>query len=171
MKKIPPYILPLSLLCFGCMHTPRLDSNMKNAPEWVVHGGGWATMASGKRAFYGVGIASHITDRSMMIESADTRARVEIAKIFSVFMQSVYAEQQHATEAALAERNINTGTEAVLAGTLIKERWTDTATGELYSLAVLDLDWAVDNIGNSPLSEQLKVSVRQAMPAFDRISK
>jgi hypothetical protein len=154
------------------MHTARPDSDTKNPPDWVVRGGGWATVVSGKRAFYGVGIASHINDRSMLIESADTRARVEIAKIFSVFMQSVYSEQQHAAGAAVAERNISAGTEAVLSGTLIKERWTDTATGELYSLAILDLDWAVDNIGKSQLSEQIKDSVRErATPLFDRISK
>ncbi len=161
----------LNLVFMGCVHKPRPTMGMENAPEWVVHGGGWAAEVSGKRAFYGVGTASDIHGRSMLMESADAKARVEISKIFSVFVRGIYSERQ-SLAGTQAERNIYAGTEAVLSGVLIKDHWTNPETGELYSLAVLDLDWVVDNIGKSSLSETFKDSVRQAaVTEFGHISK
>lgn len=160
------------MLISGCASQPKSGLDIKGAPEWVNRGGGWATLTGGGRVFAGVGMISNIRDRSLATEAADNRARAEIAKIFSVFLQTVFSDFQNSTEQIEVARSISTASEASLAGVIIKEHWLDPKTDTLYSLAELDLKWVVENIGGTHIDEGLKNFVRKnAQEHFDNANR
>lgn len=141
----------------------------KSAPEWVNKGGGWiTTQNTGKRIFAGVGFVSGISDRSLAVEAADNHARSEIAKIFGVFTTTVFKDYQDSSGKKDVARSQTTVSEASLLGVLITERWIDPDTNTYYSLAQLDLNWVLENLGGMRMDPELKDFVRQkALSQFD----
>jgi hypothetical protein len=127
------------------------------APDWVIKGSGAFKKDKGK-VFYGVGSASGIRNFSLLRSAADNRARNEIAKIFEVYNSSlmkdysasttagekdVSAEEQHVEEV------IKTVTKTTLTGIEIINHWQNEDTGELYSLAKMDLAAFKSNLEKS----------------------
>ncbi len=55
----------------------------------------------------------------------------------------------------------NQVSEASLLGVLITERWIDPKTNTYYSLAELDLNWVMENLGSMNIDPQLKDFVRK----------
>jgi hypothetical protein len=142
-------MVPLVLAgCGGKEITKTTPIQDLAAPEWVVKGSG-AYRHGEDNIFYGVGSAYGIRNFSLLRTAADNRARNELAKVFEVYTSSLMkdyaastmagdpnqvAEEQHVEEA------VKTVTSATLSGVEIVERWQHPATGELYSLAKLDLE-------------------------------
>ncbi|MBI5682840.1 MAG: LPP20 family lipoprotein [Deltaproteobacteria bacterium] len=125
-----------------------------NAPKWVVNGSGAFGGERGK-VFYGIGSAVGIKNASLMRTAADNRARNEIAKVFQFYTASlmkdyaastmagdvkVTAEEQH------VEQAIKTVTAMTFSGVEVVDHWQHPATGELYSLARLDLETFKNNL-------------------------
>ncbi len=139
------------------------------APEWVIKGSG-AFGGSKGDVFYGVGSAQGIKNFPLLRVTADDRARNEVAKVFEFYTASlakdymasttvgdmkVTAEEQH------VEAVIKTVTATTLSGVEIMEHWQNPATGELFSLAKLDLKAFEDLTQKSDeLNENVKNYVR-----------
>lgn len=124
------------------------------APDWVIKGSGAFDDDKGK-IFYGVGSASNMKNNSLLRTTADNRARNEIAKLFEFYTASlmkdymasttagdpdVSAEEQH------VEQAIKTVTSSTLSGVEVIDHWQNPSTGELFSLARLDLKAFKDNL-------------------------
>ncbi|HAT72151.1 MAG TPA: hypothetical protein DCS63_04985 [Elusimicrobia bacterium] len=110
----------------------------KNAPEWTIKGAG-AFEESGKRVFYGVGMApAAIADESLRRETADNRARADIQKIFSTSIESAMTIYT-ASEGEKAERVLKTFQSGKLSWVQIVDRY-QAPDGAIYSLAKLDLE-------------------------------
>ena len=116
-------------------------------PAWVNKGSGAFDVDKGK-VFYGVGIASGIKNRALLVSTADNRARAEIAKILETYVavlakdymasttagdMSASSEEQH------VEQALKTFTKTTLHGARIIDHWRDPTDGSLFSLAELDL--------------------------------
>lgn len=116
-------------------------------PAWVTKGSGAFDTDKGK-VFYGVGIASGIKNRALLISTADNRARAEIAKILETYvavlakdyMASTTAGDMSATsEEQHVEQALKTFTKATLHGAQIIDHWRDPSDGSYFALCELDL--------------------------------
>ena len=84
---------------------------------------------------------------SLQKSTADNRARTEVARIFSSFMDAISTDYTAAassggsgmSEQALSQQ-IKAVTKVNLSGAKIIARWKDTKTNIIYSLAELDLE-------------------------------
>jgi len=150
----------VALMVFSCGSkevTKTTPIQEIEAPDWVKKGSGAFDDDKGK-VFYGVGSASNIGNYALLRSTADNRARSEIAKIFEFYTASlmkdytastsageanVHADEQHVEEA------IKTVSSATLSGVEIVDHWQHPATGELFSLAKLDLESFKDSLQNA----------------------
>lgn len=140
------------------------------APDWVVKGSGAFGGESGK-VFYGVGSAFGMKNFSMLRSSADNRARNEVSKVFQVYTASLMKDYMASTmagdpnavsEEQHVEQAIKTVTSMTVSGIEIVDHWQHPATGELFSLARLDLEKFKDNLTKAKeLSAQARDYIRQ----------
>jgi hypothetical protein len=141
-------------LIAGCASTPK--GKIANGPEWVYKGSGAFDVDKGK-VFYGVGVASGIKNKALLISTAQNRARAEIAKIMETYVavlakdymasttagdMSASSEEQH------VEQALKTFSKTTLHGATIVDNWQDPTDGTLYSLCELDLFAFKDALDN-----------------------
>lgn len=140
------------------------------APEWVYKGG-WAFKEEKGRAFYGVGSASGIQNRTLATTTADNRARNEIAKTFQVFISSLMRDYAASTTAGdfkntveeqHVEQAIKTVTSMTLSGAEVIDHWEDPRNGDFYSLVRVDLESFKNNIEKmGALNEKVRELVKE----------
>ena len=137
----------LSLMA-GCASKPKPSADSATAgPEWVMKGSGAFDVEKGK-VFYGVGVASGIKNKALLRQTADNRARAEIAKTLETYVASLAKDYMASTTAGdmsksseeqHVETALKTFTQTTLRGTAIVDRWVDPADGSMYALCELDL--------------------------------
>lgn len=137
----------LSLMA-GCASKPDTNADSAAAgPEWVMKGSGAFDVEKGK-VFYGVGVASGIKNKALLRQTADNRARAEIAKTLETYVASLTKDYMASTTAGdmsksseeqHVETALKTFTQTTLRGTTIVDRWVDPADGSMYALCELDL--------------------------------
>lgn len=162
------------ILAAGCasnkpMATATPIQDLK-APDWVKKGKGSLGTDNGK-VFYGVGSASAIQNPSLLRSTADTRARIELAKIFQSYNTSLEKGYQAsiiagnpaaASEEQLIERAWKSVTAMTLSGAEIVDHWQNPESGEFYSLARLHLDTFKNSSEKSKeLDAKMKEYIRQ----------
>lgn len=134
-----------ALFVFGCATTKPIQE--VKAPKWVIKGSG-AFESKNTRVFHGVGSAVGINNSSLLRTTAENRARNEIAKIFKVYVSSLMKDYTASTSDLNSEKSSNeqhieqvvkTVTSQTLAGVEIIDYWQDPKTGEMFTLAKLDL--------------------------------
>ncbi|MCK6545141.1 LPP20 family lipoprotein [Myxococcota bacterium] len=171
-------VLPAVTACGGdktgqgqlSANTPQVEY-----PEWVNKGSG--AFGGEKKVFYGVGSASGIRNASLARSTADNRARAEISKTFEVysaslmkdFSQSITAGDMSASsEEQLVSQAVKTFSANTLNGVEIVDHWIHPTTGEIYSLARLDIAGFADQLEKAKeLSAKVKEQVkRSAEKAF-----
>ena len=163
----------------ACSSNPSIESDMgiDGAPDWVNEGTQAISDDDG-RFIYGVGSAPVLNDVALQTSAADNRARAEVARIVSTFVDSTISDYSASaggdSNAQLSiEQNINATTQTALNGAKIKGRWKDPETGTIYSFAQMDmkaLDDAVSAAGK--LSDSFKRFYAQKANAnFDRFVK
>lgn len=117
------------------------------APAWVNKGSGAFDVDKGK-VFYGVGIASGIKNRALLVSTADNRARAEIAKELETYVavlakdymaSTTAGEMTTSSEEQHVEQALKTFTKTTLHGARIIDHWRDPADGSLFSLCEMDL--------------------------------
>ncbi|MDH5445361.1 MAG: LPP20 family lipoprotein [Gammaproteobacteria bacterium] len=142
------FIIGLALLLGACSSKTMVESDLDiaGAPDWVNKGTQFLNDRGG-RLFHGVGEAPKVGSNSLQKSTADNRARTEVARIFSSFMDAVSTDYTSAassggsgvSEQALSQQ-IKSVTKVNLSGVKIIARWKDKKTNIIYSLAELDLE-------------------------------
>ena len=140
-------VLFLVLALGACSSKTSIESDMglNNAPDWVNEGT-QAVSDDGGRLIHGVGMAPPMGDVSLQKATADNRARAEIARVLSTYVDAVISDYTASTgnETDLnVEREIRSTTQLVLSGARMLGHWKDEDTGDVYAFAELDMD-AVD---------------------------
>ncbi|MBK8163523.1 MAG: hypothetical protein IPK65_10395 [Gammaproteobacteria bacterium] len=149
-------VLGAALLA-GCAGTGptqvESDLGIKGAPDWVNEGTAILKTRDG-RLFHGVGSAPPMGDRSLQTSAADDRARAELARVLSSYMDvashdytAASGSGDQALLAASISRQIENITRVNLAGSRIIGRWRDEKTGVIYALAELDIGQVKDTLG------------------------
>lgn len=171
--KIVMVIMISSGLASGCASTQPVTARTPiqdlKAPEWVVKSSGAFAGERGK-VFYGVQSAMNMSS-PLLRAAADNRARSEVAKVVQAYtaslmkdyMASTSAGQENVTsEEHHVEQAVKTVTAMTLSGVEIVDHWQNPATGELHSLARLDLATFVDNLEKAKgLDAKAKEYIRQ----------
>ena len=174
LKRIHLSAVAVLLIIAGCSSAPQITKTTPlqslGAPDWVVKGSGAFTGDKGK-VFYGIGSASNIQNTSLLRSSSENRARNEVAKIFQVYTASLMKDYMASTSAGQAnvsseeqhvEQAIKTVTATTLSGVEIIDHWQHPATGELYSLARLDLEKFKENLEKAKeLNSQARDYIRK----------
>lgn len=136
-----------ALLFAGCSSKTTVESDLHiaDAPDWVNEGNQMLNDEDG-RLFHGIGSAPPMGDHSLQKNTADDRARAEVARVFSSFL--TIASKDYSTAASQAgeyiseqsaSRQVDNLTQVNLTGAKIIARWQDENTGFIWSLAELDL--------------------------------
>jgi hypothetical protein len=153
------------------------------SPKWVSKGGGYMSEKDSK-AFYGVGAVTGLRNEPLAKETADNRARADLAKYvdtYTSYLMRDYAasttagdftktgEEQH------IERALKTFVSAHLSGVQVVDRWErEEKHGKtVYSLAKMDLASFKDSVGQMrELNEAARDFVRKnAERAFERLQQ
>ena len=162
----------LSIVAIGIFLVAGCASTKKavKGPDWIWKGGGAFDIERGQ-VFYGVGSASGIKNRALMRDTADNRARKDIALTLEAYVahlakdymasttagdMSATAEEQHVEEA------LKTFTKATLHGAVIVDRWYDKGDNTMYSLCELDILAFKDTLDNyNELNSKVRDYVRK----------
>lgn len=143
----------------------KSDLDIKDAPDWVNKG--TAPLEDrGGRLIHGVGMAPAMGDQSLQISTADDRARAEVARVLSTYMDVASSDFASATnnadnEQAIA-RQIKSTTKVVLSGARIIAHWRDKPTGNIYALAELDMKQVQDTLKTvEGLNEDMRIYLEQ----------
>ncbi|OLB78211.1 MAG: hypothetical protein AUH96_01990 [Nitrospirae bacterium 13_2_20CM_2_61_4] len=163
----------LALILAACSGTPK----------WVSKGGGYMSEKDNK-AFYGVGAVTGIRNEPLAKETADNRARADLAKYvdtYTAYLMRDYAASTTAgdftksSEEQNVERAVKTFVSAHLSGVQVVDRWEkDEKSGKVtYALAKMDLASFKESVGQmKDLNEAARDFVRKnAERAFDRLQQ
>ena len=159
----------------------QLDSELgiKGAPDWVNKGTAYVNNKDG-RLFLGVGSAAPMGDDSLQRATADDRARAEVARIFSSYLDVVSNDYQASAKSGgnsvneeAVSRQIKNLTKIDLAGAKIIAHWKDTKTKTLWSICELDIKAVKDNVAaRHDMNEDVQRYIQSnADNIFDRVSK
>ena len=170
----------ITLLCLltvlaGCSSNSnniKSDLGVDNAPDWVNEGTRAVNDKNG-RFVQGVGSSPAMDDISLQKSTADNRARAEVARVISTFIDSTIEDYSATTGSDVdvnIERQISSSSEVALSGAKIMAHWIDPKTGTLYAFAELDLKQLEQAIENA---EQMNAGYQTYMSTkldanFDR---
>ena len=174
-------ILFLGVVVAGCGGKTMVESDLriKGAPDWVNEGTAILKNRDG-RFFHGIGSAPMMSDQSLQIATADNRARAEIARILSSYMEVAYNDYtatNNATELPLTETEISRQIQNIsrvnLSGAHIIAHWRDKRSHMIYALAELDMKQVKETLANV---SEMNADVRQLIindgdNIFDRATK
>lgn len=182
----------LSMLLFAvaisaCSSTTQVESDLgiKGAPDWVNKGTNILNDKDG-RLFHGVGSASPMGDMALQKSAADDRARAEVARVLSSYMDVVSSDylssaksgpSANAGGASVAEesvsRQIKALTKVNLAGARIIGNWRDPKSNIIYSIAELDMKHVKSTLaGTRDMNDDLRRYIEtSADNIFDRVAK
>lgn len=120
----------------------KSDLGVSGAPDWVNEGTQAVDNDNGG-LLHGVGMAPAMNDTSLQTSTADGRARAEISRILTTYIDSTlsdYSASVGDTASMSIERDIRSSTQLALSGATILGHWKDKKTGDIYSFAELRLD-------------------------------
>jgi hypothetical protein len=176
-----PMIVAALLLvaCGGGQTQLESELGIKGAPDWVNKGTAYVNNKDG-RLFMGVGSAAPMGDDALQRATADDRARAEVARIFSSYLDVVSNDYQASAKSGgesvneeAVSRQIKNLTKIDLAGAKIIAHWKDTKTKSLWSICELDIKAIKDNIAaRHDMNENVQRYIQNnADNIFDRVSK
>ena len=165
----------------ACSSTPTVESDLglKGAPDWVNEGSHILNDQDG-RLFHGVGSASTMGDMALQKSVADDRARAEVARILSSYLEVVSNDYMSAAKAGganLAEetvsRQIKSLSKVNLTGARIIGSWRDLEANIIYSIAELDMNHVKTTLaGVNDMNDDLRRYIEfSADNIFDRVAK
>jgi hypothetical protein len=174
-------IAALALFISACSSTTKVESDLglKGAPDWVNQGSSVLSDKDG-RLFHGVGSASPMGDMSLQKSVADDRARAEVARVLSSYMDvlsSDYMDSAKSGGANVADesvsRQIKNLSKVNLTGAKIIGSWRDPKSNIIYSIAELDMKQVKDTLnGVQEMNTDLKRYIEtHADNVFDRVAK
>lgn len=149
--------------CGGGKTKVESDLGLKDVPDWVNEGTNILNDKGG-RLFHGVGSAPQMGDTALQQSTADTRARAELARMLSSYLDVVgkdYQSSSSATESSAqfaVSQQINSLSQVNVSGSRIIARWKDKKTKVIYSLAEVDMKTLKQN---AQLVQELNVGLRK----------
>ncbi len=167
-------LLSLLLACGG----DQLNREGAARPSWLNKG----SAARKDGAFYGVGVADKISSIGLRRSTADARARVELAKLFSSRVQNLIKNYEASTSDGKRESPeahhqevIKIFSEMELTGVDIVDRYYDKEERVQYSLARLapdSFEEQLDRMGslNKKARKIIRDNARQAFKELDEES-
>jgi hypothetical protein len=164
--------------CGGGKTIVESDLGIKGAPDWVNKGTAVLNDKDG-RLFHGVGSSPSLGDEALQRSTADDRARAEVARMLSTYLDVVGNDYVAATGTGsnasadqAVSRQIKAVTKVNLAGSKIIGRWKDAKTNMIYSIAELDLKQVKSTLENAnSMNEDLRRYIgRNADNIFDKVS-
>jgi LPP20 lipoprotein len=164
--------------CGGGKTFVESDLGIKGAPDWVNKGTQVLNDKDG-RLFHGVGSSPAMGDEALQRSTADDRARAEVARMLSTYLDVVGNDYQAATGTGsnasadqAVSRQIKAVTKQNLAGSKIIGRWKDSRTSTVYSIAELDLKAVKTTLeGSNNMNDDLRRYIgRNAENIFDKVS-
>ena len=164
--------------CGGGKTVVESDLGIKGAPDWVNKGTSALNDRDG-RLFHGVGSSPAMGDESLQRSTADDRARAEVARILSTYMDVVSSDYvaasgtgANASSEQGVSRQIKAVTKQNLSGSKIIGRWKDGRTNTVYSISELDLKHIKTAVqGANDMNEDLRRYIdRHAENIFDKVS-
>ena len=158
-KKVGLVLLALSVAllsaCGGGKTVVESDLKIKGAPDWVNEGTNILNSKDG-RLFHGIGSAPKLGDMELQRSTAENRARSEVARILSSYMDVVskdFLASSSSGASAEAQQSVSRSIENVtrvnLTGAKIIANWRDDKDGTIYSLAELDMKFVKDILKNT----------------------
>ncbi len=107
-------------------------------------------MAGRDKMMYGLGVASKISDQSLLTETSDNRAIAELAKAFSTKIKELMVGYPTATSPSGqgVKQDAGTTVNETLNGVIIVDRCKDAKRGISYSLAGMDAKAFKDSLEN-----------------------
>jgi len=158
-------------------------SGTKQEPEWVTRCSG-AFKDAGKDAFYGCGSASSILMVSLLQQTADSRARDDLAKTLDTYVASFFKD--YMSSSAIKSQTDKTGlteleekqfvssiskniTEVTLYGAMIVDRWK-APDGTLWSLCKVSFDNVAETMKKQmkERSKEVKLEADDAVKELDQ---
>ena len=164
--------------CGGGKTVVESDLGIKGAPDWVNKGTQAVNDKDG-RLFHGVGAAPSLGDDALQRSTADDRARAEVARMLSTYIDAVSNDYSAAAGTGTnanadqsVQRQIKAVTKQNLAGSKIIGRWKDSRTNMVYSIAELDFKTVKTTLeGANGMNDELKRYIgRNADNIFDKVS-
>jgi hypothetical protein len=167
-------VMPLAMSCGSDKQTEKGQLSpggpVVEYPEWVNKGSG--AFGGEKKVFYGVGSSQGIRNHSLARTTADNRARAEISKTFEVYSASLMKDFQESvtagdmsasSESQMVSQAIKTFSANTLNGVEIMDHWIHPVDGTIYSLARLDIEGFMDQIGKAKeLNSKVRDYVKRA---------
>ncbi len=145
IKVVIVFAVVAALAACGGKTTVKSDLHIKGAPDWVNKGTNVLKDQQG-RLFHGVGLAADMDNLSLQQTTADDRARAEVARILTSYMDVVSKDYVSASRNdgrsvsdEQVSREIKNLTQTNLAGVRIIGRWRDKKANTIFSLAELDM--------------------------------
>lgn len=180
LSKMVLAVTVLVLALAGCASKTKVESDLhiKGAPDWVNEGTQMLNDKGG-RLFHGVGQAPAMGDDSLQLATADDRARAELARILSSYLDVASKDYTAAatnggttTTQQSVSRDIENLSRVNLTGAKIIGRWRDKKTNMVYSIAELDMKQVKDTLEkvqemNQGLRDHL---TREGDSIFDRLA-
>jgi hypothetical protein len=173
------FAIAVTLGACGGKNTVKSNLHIKGAPNWVNKGTSVLKDKDG-RLFHGVGMAEDLGNMSLQKSTADNRARAEIARILSSYMDIVEndyitanrADGQNVSQEDIS-RQIKNVSQTNLAGAKIIGRWRDKKTSTIFSLAELDMRYVKQTINSyREMNAGLRKFMEQnADTAFDKLEQ
>ena len=170
-----------TLVLAACSSQTRLESDLglSGAPDWVNQGTAYVEN-NGGRLFHGVGSAGPVGDPSLQRSVADDRARAELSRIFSNYIDVASADYLAAAKSGKAiqadesvSRQIKSVSQVNLSGAKIIARWQDKKTNTLWSIAEIDMKQFKDTLAaaREMNGDAKRYLAEQGDNVFDRVSK
>lgn len=169
------FFILAGLAACSSRETIESDLGISGAPDWVNEGTQAVDDDDG-RYIQGVAYAPPLNDESLQTSTADGRARAEVARVVSSFVESTlndYSASTGDTAVSNIEQTVTNSTRTILNGSKIQGRWKDDDTGNIYSFAEMDMEALDDAIKVSgKLSDNFKAFFNNHSNAnFERFVK
>ncbi len=172
-------VLALGLTACGGKTMVESDLGISGAPDWVNEGTQYLNNKDG-RLFHGVGSAPLLGEISLQNSVADNRARAEVARILTSYMDVISndytaaaSSQDRQVSQQSVSRQINNLTKVNLTGVKIIGRWKDENTGIVWSIAELDMEQVQGTLGKvNDMNADLKRYISdQGNNVFDKLAQ
>ncbi|MGM0563439.1 MAG: LPP20 family lipoprotein [Pseudomonadota bacterium] len=138
----------LALSACGGRTTIESDLGIDGAPDWVNEGT-QAVEDDDGRLIQGVGMAPAMGDFSLQRSTADNRARAEIARVLSSYIDATIedfsAHSGGQTDVDI-EQTLKSETRQLLSGARIVGHWKNPENGDIYAFAELDMEAVEENL-------------------------
>ena len=179
LRRLSVFVLLVMLA--GCAGRTQLESDLKvrGAPDWVNKGTAYVDDKGG-RLFHGVGSAGFAGDDALQRAIADDRARAEVARMLSSYLDVASKDYQAAARSGESQaseesvsRRIRSLSKVHLSGARIVARWFDARTNAVYAIAELDVKQVKDSLAaKRDMDEDLRGYLNaNAENIFDRINQ